>query len=106
MVRINNDTKTLMFEAQKYIKEEINFSIKALIDHRRLINQLKELGTLDQVQLDELKADYIQSAKTHGKNAVKMYRWFFGKTGITIPQAFTDVEVDEIDPDIRTTPEE
>lgn len=43
------------------------------------------------------------SAKNDGKELVKMLRWLLKELGITtLPTAYTDAQVDAIDPSIRT----
>ena len=46
------------------------------------------------------------SAKDDGKDLVKMLRWLLKELGIaTLPAAYTDTQVDAIDPEIRTVEE-
>ena len=46
------------------------------------------------------------SAKNDGKDLVKMLRWLLKELGITtLPAAYTNTQVDAIDPEIRTVEE-
>jgi len=50
---------------------------------------------------DTFKGTLDASAKADEGDIIKMLRWLADNLGFTVPIAFTDAEVDAINPDIR-----
>ena len=65
-------------------------------------DELDTSGRLDSTY----KSGLNTSAKDDGKDLVKMLRWLLKELGITtLPAAFTNAQVDVIDPTIRSVEE-
>ena len=56
-----------------------------------------------QAKIDVRKTRLTTEANVEAAKAVQMFRWLLGDLGVAIPAAFTDAEVDAIDPEIRQT---
>ncbi len=103
MARVDNDDRTLALASLGYVSRELREAIDKLTLALQLIDQLKNSGVaFDAAKITALKDQFMNDAKTRNLNAVKMYRWMFGKLSINIPAAYTDAQVDAIDERIRT----
>lgn len=93
MVRVKNNKRILVREALGYIEQEIHGANNDLRE---------ELDTDNKLDVT-YKTGRDASAKTHVKNAIKMFRWLVEvEFSLTVPNAYTNAEVDAIDIDIRT----
>ena len=102
MARVANTLARLAINSLDYINEQINISLINLGDADDLVRKLTNAGNFDEDNITAFKNEKISKAKDANKNALKMYRWLIGELSITIPTAYTNTQVDAIDPEIRT----
>lgn len=90
-----------MVEQTKKRKIElVNSYIKGKLQQVNL--KLHREADLEDVFDDIYKAGLDVSAKQDEGDIIKMLRWLANDLGFTIPAAFTDAQVDEINPEVRT----
>ena len=102
MTRVENSLAILARNSLEYIDREIDRAVTNLIEADELVRKLTLTGGFDAANITSFKTNRIDKAKEANKNALKMYRWLIGEMSITIPSAYTDAQVDAIDPEIRT----
>ena len=103
MARVENTPRTLTARSLQYIREEIKEAIHNLSQSVEFKRSLEASGSgITQAKIDAIETEFLVAAKNHNANAIKMYRWLFGKISVTVPPAYTDAEVDAIHIDIRT----
>jgi len=102
MARVANTLARLAINSLDYINGQISISITSLGDADDLVRKLTDAGNFTPANITAFKNDKIQEAKDANTNALKMYRWLIGELSVTIPSAYTNAQVDGIDPDIRT----
>jgi hypothetical protein len=90
-----------MVEQTKKLKiEGVN---RYLIHEAKMANSLlRREEDAEDVYDDTYKATLDAIVKDHEANIVKMLRWLMADLTLPTPDAFTDGEVDAINPDIRT----
>jgi len=86
--------------ALSYIDKQINLTIRRIAQEDEADNLLVDF---DQAKIDVRKTRLDTEAKSEAGKAVQMFRWLLDDLSVTIPAAFTDAEVDTIDPLIRQT---
>lgn len=92
MARVVNTAKQALSPTIDYIHNRVN-------DVDRFFDESNQTDPpLDTTYKNGRQPAYVVEAK----NLVRMIRWYMTKYNITIPIAFTDAQVDAIDPDIRT----
>ena len=102
MTLIPNSTRVIVHEAQRYIEDQIQISNNKITQSETTINKLTQEGIFSTADINSYKSKLITDAKEATKNAISMYRWLLKKLNIApVPPAFTDAQVDEIDPEIR-----
>ena len=102
MTLIPQPTRIMVHDAQRYIEDQINKSNNALRNSEREVKRLTNEGIFSATDINAYKQKLINDAKDATKNAIGMYRWLLSELNISpIPRAFTDADVDAIDPEIR-----
>jgi len=103
MARIDNTTRITVRNAQAYIEDQVHLTNNKLREAEDLIKKLTNEGTFTQADITTFKNKLLQDAKDAKKNQYKMERWLISFLNLgALPTAYTDVEVDAIDEDIRT----
>jgi len=92
MARIPQDKVGTIARATRYVTDKFRDMNEKFAEENEADARFKT------TYLSGLDAD----GKTDGADAVKMLRWLLGNLSVTIPAAYTDAEVDAINPDIRT----
>ena len=105
MARVTNSIKQTVLKANEYSTEQLNLTDSKIRESEELIKKIEDEGNFNQTNIIAYKKQLIQEAKKEKKNQNKMERWLLGFLNVTTPTAFTDAEIDAIDPEIRTVEE-
>ncbi len=102
MARVANTLPVLAKNSLEYIVQQIDQAIGSLSDAEDLVRKLTIAGNFSTANITAFKNDKIQAAKDSNTNALKMYRWLITELSLTLQTAYSDAQVDLIDPEIRT----
>ncbi len=105
MARVANDKKTLTKGTLNYVSKQINTTNQHLVENDEGIQRLRDEPDVkfDTVTTDDYQKQLENLADTSSSEAVQMYLWYLNDQSIATPTAYTDAEVDAIDPNIRTS---
>ena len=93
MARVDNSKRQLVLNALAVIENDIHSANRKLLEEQDPDNKLDAT----------YKANLDTSAKDDVKHAVQVFRWLIeDHFSLTAPAAFTDTDIDNIDPEIRT----
>ncbi len=100
MALIPQKTVTKVINALAYIDEQ-NRQANVSFGQSEIADDL--LTDFTQANIDARKTRLNTEGANEAKKSVQMFRWLLGSIGATVPVAFTDAEVDAINPEIRQT---
>lgn len=104
MARIANTPREIARNALAHVENCIHQVNDHLREADEGIQRLTDEPTTSFVQgnIDAYKTQLEALAATKNTDAVATYRWIMDEFSLTVPAAYTDAEIDAIDPDIRT----
>ena len=108
MARVANDRRTIARNSMAHTEGGIHANNTHLKEGDSGISRLKTEPTnaFDARKVDDYQTQLNTEGAREISKACQMLLWYIGDLGIPVPTAYTDAEVDAIDPDIRTHEDE